>query len=188
LAAVRRCGHYNYFRDYDSATGRYVQSDPIGLWGGLNTYAYVGGNPVNSIDPTGELAPLVIPVIEAAINGICGGVAIYKGMQVRAQQKQCRNPETGGGDSGGCPPDDKCKSFREALERFYEKELGMFLPTEHGMDRINRLRVRSEFNRLVDEYNAKCGPISGYFPFKFHVGFRGPTIPGGKLYEDFYSR
>ena len=42
--------NYNYFRDYDPATGRYVQSDPIGLNGGLNTYAYVGNDPVNMID------------------------------------------------------------------------------------------------------------------------------------------
>jgi RHS repeat-associated protein len=45
--------YYNYFRDYDSRTGRYLQSDPIGLRGGPSTYGYVGGSPLRYIDPFG---------------------------------------------------------------------------------------------------------------------------------------
>jgi hypothetical protein len=45
--------HYNYFRDYDPRTGRYIESDPIGLAGGINTYAYAGSNPVVQSDRLG---------------------------------------------------------------------------------------------------------------------------------------
>jgi RHS repeat-associated protein len=45
--------HYNYFRDYDAATGRYLQSDPIGLQGGANTFGYASSAPLRWIDPSG---------------------------------------------------------------------------------------------------------------------------------------
>lgn len=44
---------YNYYRDYEADTGRYAQSDPIGLEGGVSIYSYVGGDPLTFADPYG---------------------------------------------------------------------------------------------------------------------------------------
>jgi RHS repeat-associated protein len=74
--------HYNYFRDYDPSLGRYMESDPIGLLGGLNTYAYVGGNPTGARDPYG-LMTLCLP----------GDKGIHC--------QDFMGPEMGGGGAGG---------------------------------------------------------------------------------------
>jgi RHS repeat-associated protein len=52
--------HQNYFRDYDPQRGIYLQSDPIGLAGGLNTYLYANANPLHLIDPLGLYTEIII--------------------------------------------------------------------------------------------------------------------------------
>jgi RHS repeat-associated protein len=51
---------YNNMRDYDSSVGFYVESDPIGLMGGLNPYVYAAGNPTEIVDPLGLYRALLV--------------------------------------------------------------------------------------------------------------------------------
>jgi uncharacterized protein (TIGR03437 family) len=69
--------YHNGFRDYVPGWGRYVQSDPIGLQGGLNAYGYAQGNPVSYVDPQGTTVESIgLDAQAAALFGLSGDVAL----------------------------------------------------------------------------------------------------------------
>jgi RHS repeat-associated protein len=86
--------HYNTFRDYSPEIGRYIQSDPIGLKDGLNTYAYVYDNPVQLFDALGlDVRICFFPRAASGFGhvgiGIAGAPSTY-GFYPRNQQAGLR--------------------------------------------------------------------------------------------------
>jgi hypothetical protein len=94
----------NDFRDFDPAVGRYVESDPIGLAAGVNTYSYVGSNPLLYVDPLGLDETYVInttggrSTLDGPTNGNWGGKCWSGGQYSCGGHPMGKAPPTDSGD------------------------------------------------------------------------------------------
>ncbi len=87
---------YNFKRYYDPELGRYIKSDPIGLFGGINSYGYTYGNPVTNYDPSGEFIPILLGI--AVRYAIRQAIRQIPRMMLRRGAQQAMQ-----GPKGSCP-------------------------------------------------------------------------------------
>ncbi len=173
-SALRFTAWFNYFRDYDPVTGKYVASDPIGLAGGISTYGYSGGDPVNHSDSTGLLlAPLLVaPAIEEGVANIAGMLyVLIKAHGMGKQRDAVANDDKSRSNiilfptpkpaSYECGPGDDQKDPCERERRRLQGNRDIFMrvvdaQTDPGR-RARMLREFAElFNPIVETHNWTC--------------------------------
>ena len=134
--------HYNYFRDYDPSIGRYIESDPIALTGGINLYSYAK-SPLTDTDPLGLMGRASGAAVARPAPGRpgFGGAAAFKGFCGSGWNQQFVPEGVGGASfSNACRRHDECYSRCGASKQKCDLDLRIDIKNEcdkipHGTGR-----------------------------------------------------
>ena len=169
--------NYNYFRSYDPKTGRYSQSDPIGLDGGWNKFVYAENNPLMFTDPEGlnpalacyragklgweigqAINPYVQPLIASALDSVLLNASANSSSAAAERQTDyaraknfCDMPPPPGGND--CSTLSRQIDHAAEVIRRYEAWDLKWSPGRHA-EKINSWKNRLQ--NLKDEHNQKC--------------------------------
>ncbi|ADW17596.1 YD repeat protein [Desulfobulbus propionicus DSM 2032] len=156
--------YYNWNRFYDTSTGRYLSPDPIGLDGGMNFYAYVGGDPVNWVDPWG-LAKCTYSISKHTL--ICVSNTTDDINFIGPHEQRQVGPEGVFSGQGECQdvPSDECTD---------DKYNGPIVPGNYNINEDNRPGhndwFRLEPSPKIPGWKVLSGLERG--GFAFHLGSR----------------
>lgn len=153
--------HYNYFRDYDPAIGRYIESDPIGLRAGLNTFGYALGRPLSLSDFYG------LDVLVCFYGNAAGGLG-HVGFGSPGQGTSGFYPKPGSSNFGGpgeVKPDQQQPDRFDACKTIKTDDKQDKCMQDCKVERSNDPGRYHVFNRnctmFVRDCLTKCGISAG---------------------------
>jgi RHS repeat-associated protein len=150
--------HYNWHRQYDPKTGRYLQPDPLGMPDGPSRWWYAKNSPLMNVDPDGQNP--VGGAIGGAIGGppgvvigLIGGTIIAAIIGVEGTRNALQNnpPATG----GICQPPNNCQQLNDDVQRA-KNRVGQFSPAA-CLPGMSRWELQQRLNAWLDlaTYRAK---------------------------------
>ncbi len=169
--------HYNYFRDYDPVTGRYLESDPIGLRGGVGTYGYVENRPLVGMDPRG-LDTLAIPwgwggrLVGKGL-GCLGGPGGFLAATLAIEGAIYLSSSTDCGGGGGGTTGDGCEDECQLASKYQLLKAGI-----PGDDYKSEHDFKDAWGGVPNKFFDICACKDGSIVIRHHgmCGQSGPTI------------